>query len=71
MGMRAKRIRNTRGQAFLEYIVILGVMIVLIVAFASGGFKSAMDKTLNSSANTMNGATTVMDGVDLTKAKNW
>ena len=69
--MRAKRIRNARGQAFLEYIVILGVMITLLVLFATNGLKPAMDNTLSSGANTMNGAKAVMDGVDLTQAKSW
>ncbi len=69
--MRANRIRNARGQAFLEYIVILGVMVALLVAFAWGGLRDGMNNTLNSTANTMNGATTVVNGVDLTQAKSW
>jgi Flp pilus assembly pilin Flp len=65
------RLSNQRGQSFVEYLVILGIMIVLLVAFARGGFTSAMNNTLNSSANTMNTAQQVMSGVDLNQAKNW
>lgn len=65
---RAVRLTNHRGQQFLEYLVILGVIIAAIVAFARGGFNTAVNGSLTSGQNVMQSAATAAGQVDLNKA---
>ena len=67
----AQGLRSQRGQTILEYLVMLGVVLLLIIAFAKGGFNNAINAVFNSSSTVTTGTQTSLTGVDLTKAKNW
>lgn len=45
-----------RGQSTLEYILVLAVVLLAIIAFTSGALRNRVEKTFNQSGNTINGA---------------
>lgn len=50
------KMKNRRGQSILEYTLILGVVIgiVILVVFRQGGMKAAISDTYNKSATAIN-----------------
>ena len=63
-----KRARRTRGQSTLEYILVLVVILVAIIAFAAGALKPNVKKMLDQSGNTINAAADkVARGLNLTQ----
>jgi len=55
--------KNSKGQSILEYTLILGVVIgiVILVVFRSGGMKSAINDTYNKSATAINTTTSELN----------
>ena len=54
----------------LEYLIIIGVVVVLLIAFASGGFRTGMNSVLTSGQTFMNGAANQVNTVNLTGGKS-
>ena len=51
-------LKNRKGQSTLEYIILMTAVVVAIIAFVvspSSPFKTALNQTLNSGIQTMNG----------------
>ena len=66
-----RRAGNRKGQTFLEYLVMLGVVVAVILAFVNGLFRDSLNNSLTSGSQTLDEAKGILDGANLTEAKNW
>ena len=53
LSMKIKNIRRRRGQGMTEYIIIVGLIAILLVA-AVETFKNKLEETFNKSTNSIN-----------------
>ena len=62
-----KRLRNTRGQSVVEYLLIAGVIIAAIVGIRTQ-FQARVNNVLTESQNKVDASVTLMQNNELTGA---
>lgn len=70
-GLHGRVLRNRRGQSILEFLIMLGVVLLLVIAFARGPFQGAINNVFGSSATVTTGTSDAVNNVNMQQAKNW